>query len=720
MMRLLAVLGAVSLLGQVILLRELTVAFFGSELIILLGLGFWLMGTGLGALSGPRRFQPRWSHLLWLLLAFGSILPGMLVLARGCRRLMGGPPGAFLPFLPQLLVMALILVPCAVLSGLMFQWAARLAVDRGRSLGAAYAAECAGALLGGAAATWLLAGGVGNFAQGMVCGLAASGAAVVFALGPRLKAVVAGGVVWGCVLMAALGNSSFLDRRLTAWNHPDLTETRDTPYGRITAEQRDGQVSLFINDALAYENQGTAAEEFVQLAALQCPRPRRILVLGGALSGILGEVRKQPAERIVYVEMNRILLDLMRDLPLGMGPDTLGPEPEIIVADPRRFLASARDFDLILVGMPEPASGQDNRFYTREFFTACARSLSAGGVLAFRVQGAENLWTPALARRAGSIHRALRAAFAAVVVMPGSFNIFMASQQTLPADAELPAARLQERGITARLITPGYLRYLYTNDRFAAASLQLAGTDAPANTDARPICYRQTLVLWLARFFPALGWQDLEPPAASVLVRSPWFWAAAAVWPAAALAARRKPVLGRSLAMAAAGAAGMILEAVLILDYQVRVGALYQDLGLLLCLFMLGMTLGAAAMARAASGRPSTDRLSRLPLLALPTVGLAVAWLIRLGALASLPATGLALAAAAAAVGMAFASLGRTAPDGQARLVPALLGADLLGSSLGSLAAGLILIPVWGLPGAALAAAVSAAGALLPLGRPTR
>ena len=52
MMVLLLVLGAVSLLGQVVLLRELTVAFFGSELITILGLGLWLAGSGGGALAG--------------------------------------------------------------------------------------------------------------------------------------------------------------------------------------------------------------------------------------------------------------------------------------------------------------------------------------------------------------------------------------------------------------------------------------------------------------------------------------------------------------------------------------------------------------------------------------------------------------------------------------------------------------------------------------------
>ncbi|MBU1936218.1 hypothetical protein KKG05_02385, partial [bacterium] len=48
--------GFISILGQVALLRELAVAFFGSELIYLLAIAFWLIWTGLGALIS-RRFE---------------------------------------------------------------------------------------------------------------------------------------------------------------------------------------------------------------------------------------------------------------------------------------------------------------------------------------------------------------------------------------------------------------------------------------------------------------------------------------------------------------------------------------------------------------------------------------------------------------------------------------------------------------------------------------
>ena len=47
----LVLLGALALLGQVVLLRECDVASFGSELVLVLGLGAWLAGTAAGALA---------------------------------------------------------------------------------------------------------------------------------------------------------------------------------------------------------------------------------------------------------------------------------------------------------------------------------------------------------------------------------------------------------------------------------------------------------------------------------------------------------------------------------------------------------------------------------------------------------------------------------------------------------------------------------------------
>lgn len=67
--------GFVSLIGQIILLRELTVAFFGIELIYLIALGVWLLLTALGAIAGRRRHAPSPGRTATLFLVFALCLP---------------------------------------------------------------------------------------------------------------------------------------------------------------------------------------------------------------------------------------------------------------------------------------------------------------------------------------------------------------------------------------------------------------------------------------------------------------------------------------------------------------------------------------------------------------------------------------------------------------------------------------------------------------------
>jgi len=50
--------GLISILGQVVLLRELTVAFYGVELIYTLALGVWLLCSACGALIAQRIKNP--------------------------------------------------------------------------------------------------------------------------------------------------------------------------------------------------------------------------------------------------------------------------------------------------------------------------------------------------------------------------------------------------------------------------------------------------------------------------------------------------------------------------------------------------------------------------------------------------------------------------------------------------------------------------------------
>ena len=165
--------GAISMLGQVVLLRELSVAFFGSELIYVLALGVWLLGTALGAASGRASHVPRERSVRWLLVVLGLVLPLAVVLARAVRVVFCGVPGAYLPFGRQMLAMVACVVPVAFLLGLLFQWAAKRFVDTGRPLARAYAVESVGGIVGGLLATVLLAAGMPNLGAALLCALCA-------------------------------------------------------------------------------------------------------------------------------------------------------------------------------------------------------------------------------------------------------------------------------------------------------------------------------------------------------------------------------------------------------------------------------------------------------------------------------------------------------------------------------------------------------------------
>ncbi len=711
--------GLLSLLGQVVLLRELQVAFFGIELVYLIAIGVWMVGTALGAALWSRARNRPVTSLGWLALAAGVALLAGVAFLRSSRTLFGGVPGAFLSFPQQLVTLLAAVLPASTMLGLLFQWSARAHVSAGRTLAAAYGIESLGGVAGGVLATILPRWGVQNFSLAASCAALAAAVVSLRRSHPFLRLV---GV---CVVAAALGvliRSGAIDRAMTGWNHPSLVATRDSPYGRVTVTRSDGQVSVFTNDRLAFETQGTTAEEFVHLAAIQRPMVRRVLVLGGGLEGLVGEILKHGPSRVDVVELDRRSYEtVLAQVPEATQRSLASPIVRVHFADPRRFLRTASRYDLMLIAAGEPESGQTNRFYTREFFEACAARLTAEGVLGFRLASAENVWTPLLAGRMVSIHRALNAVFRDRVTLPGPTSLVLASRATLSRDPDQLTARFVERRVGSRLVSGPFIRYLYTNDRRAAIERTLAEGRAPMNTDVRPVCYQYAAMLWLAKFVPAIGAADLatallDVPAA---VRTGTYLALIVLAGALFLAARRSPSLQRALLAATAGLAGMILETVLLLHYQSRNGVLYQDVGLLLTSFMGGLAVGALAFDRITVGGKVTDspagwRRSGWALCVfLVLLGIVVARRMTAAAVTTLAETSTFLVACGALVAAMFSYASQHRVSNQHAVVSPLYAADLAGGAAGALVGTLLLIPLAGLAASASAVAVLAALVIL-------
>ncbi|MDP8208868.1 MAG: hypothetical protein P9L92_19550 [Candidatus Electryonea clarkiae] len=706
----LLLIGFLSIFGQVVLLRELNVASFGIELIYILAFGFWLLWTATGALIGRRSYVPTQKSLSIIFIISAYLLPVTVVFIRGSHLLFGGVPGAYLSFITQILLIAIALFPTGILMGLLFQWAAKRYTLAGKSLAFAYGIESIGGVIGGLASTLFLKFGVQNFAIAVIFGLIALIAIIYRQLIPvpfnnnqatgkrRFTAFLTleGVILLSFIILLFLNN--VVDMKLTSLNHPSMIATKDTPYGRVTITERLGQITIFENNVLTYESQGTTAEEFVHLSLLQHPGIESVLLLGGGFEGIVSEILKHNPLKITYVELNKSLLSsVMEFLPQDIESGLNSNKVRLIHDDPRRFLEKLEEYDVILVGMPDPLSLQANRYYTQEFFKLCKSRMSTDGILAFRLKSSENYWTPQLTLRIGSIYKALKSEFEDVVVLPGATNVMIASNTMMVRDPDILSDRLHKRSIQARLVTEPFLHYIYANDRFVNVISKLEEIQTVTNSDLNPACYRHALIVWLSKFFPGMAYIEIESLQEKIKKILPFSIPLFLLIIGVLIWIRRFKSIRLAVLVGFAGFAGMVLETVLVMFYQVKNGVLYQDLGILLMLFMGGLAVGAI----------SVDRLIKLNKFQLRIAGGILGLLImqciyiiirfRSGGCGTLFEIGCMLLLSGVITSGLFAFSTKVHPRKQNEIISPLYAADLLGGCLGSLICSLILLPIFGL-----------------------
>jgi spermidine synthase len=690
--------GALSMVAQVVVLRELVAALYGVELLYVLALGSWLAGTALGSAAG--RHAPATAGTgIGGCVALGLLVPAEVALIRTAGPAAGGVAGAFLPFPVQLAWVAAVTLPPAAICGLLFPLLAGLAGVRGGSVGRSYAVESAGAAAAGAGVTLVMGLGASTFQVALLAPALGAVAAIWSAAhGPRRRRCV----LTLIVLLAAgvsAARAKPWDLALLQRMYPALIDAADTPYARVAISRHGSQVAVFANGALSFDTEGTSAEAFADLAALQHPQPRRALVIGGGGEGVAVALGRHGIALIHNLEIDERAFALVRAHTVT-DEDTAsaGGRVAVIFEEPRHYLEHAEPYDLILVAAGEPTSGASSRFYTREFFAQCARRLTPGGVAAIRLAAAENVWPKPLARRTASIVAAMQQSFGSVEMLAGATLYVFASNGSLAADPAVLSGRLLARGLQPRLITPPYLEYLYTNDRRDEVARLIRATPAGRpNRDSAPVCYQYAAMTWLSAFYPGLaagsneGSRSRERAAAGALAV---VMIAAVAW---TLRRRNRRVAAGLLA---AGFIGMVLETLLLLRYQMSNGIVYQRVGWLLTCFMAGMAAGAYAGGVTVLGRLRAGR--GIPLLMV--IASLAAWVsvARIPAASGLFGTSVLLAAVGAAVGATFTAGARLWEGGARGAASALYAADVAGGAVGAVAATLFLVPAAGLDWSAL------------------
>lgn len=598
--------GLSAVIGQVVLMREVIADFNGNELSLAVVLAVWLFWTAIGSGFVARFWRGVDGPFAIAACLCALSLAPTIVAIRSSRGLMHLLPGELAgPSLIALVVFACLSVFCS-LAGCMFVFAARLyqremQTDE-RAASYAYLYETAGSALGGAVSAVIL-----------LCALSPLQIAVLVAF---LNATVAGAVVLRsitqrvvatvCLTVAAVvlswgsvpGWEQFTQAHM--WSGFDLIAWRDSAYGRISILGNQSQRTVYQDGSvMANIPDPATAEETAHYALLEHPTPHKILLIGGGMNGSIVEALKHPSvAQIDYIELDPALLQMAEQ---HLAPQTTrglsDPRVHIHAVDARLFLDATHDtFDEIILSTATPDNAQLNRFYTAEFFGLVRRRLANGGVFALSLHSSEEVLSDNLGYFLRCIHKTMQLQFPYIAAIPGdTLHLFGALQPGIVTeDPQILADRLRRRHIDTQYVREYSLPFRMMPDRLAQIRDTLRSrTQTPVNSDAHPVAYYFSTVLWCAQFNTAYA-RMLEslariPISALFVAATVSFLTILLVW----IRLGRSRLVAAGASAAVSGFTLMAIQILLLLSFQATYGVVYSELAGLISALMAGIAVGS-------------------------------------------------------------------------------------------------------------------------------
>lgn len=633
--------GAQATMAQVLLVRELLVVFYGNELCLGVIFGTWLMGVAIGAGIGSsviRRFaknppeaddpsragvvglEKRLAIFLFLVLALCFALPMQVAVIRLLRYIVHVPYGQHISILSLLWSSPLIIMPFSFIIGFIFPFSTQ--VFRGFTRGAAtdigtvYVLESLGSLIGGSLFTFVLAPRVASFETMAILNavVLVNLLLVVSLIGrasPR-RALLGLSIPFLTVSLWLIFSGEvkeveefFVGKRWQSFNPTiKLIESVDSKYQNIVIGKEEDQYSVYGNGqyTFAFPN----LYEYGPMAHLvlsEHPFPRRVLLIGAGIGGLISEMLRYPLEELHYVELDPKLLEVAEKyLPEEDRVSLADKRVKIFHLDGRYFVKKAKGrykYDVVFLNVPDPSTASLNRFYTLEFFREAQALLEHDGVLVTSISSAVTYIGEVVGNYTGSIYRTLREVFPYVVVTPGQTNHYFASSSPdiVTTDLDTLINRYKLRNIQTKYFTEyHFVTFLEPRKvRFLEGELKRR-KNLPLNTDSRPVTYYFNLLLWDqfsgGQLQGLLRWMGRAKP---------WFFLGAvglflvvrlAVANLLPLSLDRQRKFNSLFAIATTGFAGIALEIILIFSFQNIYGYVYERIGLIVALFMLGLAIG--------------------------------------------------------------------------------------------------------------------------------
>lgn len=662
--------GISSVTTQLITIREFLSQFHGNEITISLVLFSWLLLTGLGSLAakGIRRPSLGLYTLLLFIIAMAPLV--QLLLIRGFRDILfahGASPG----FYPIFFYILITIFPYCLLTGFILPYALRVIQDEHQAFtsGDLYLTDSAGDICGGMIFSFALVYWLNPFPTVAVA------SAMLIWVGFQLLArrrrfgLLAGTLVFAAVFYFFSTNALFEIKTLKG-QYGDVVRYVESPYGRIVVSREGPQHTVWESGTPIYSGSNViGSEEKVHYALCQLDRVESVLLVSGGLGDTTTEIAKYKPSSIDYVELDPTLTRVA----LKEGIIRKVPRLRIIHADGRRHLkVTHKQYDAILVDIPDPDTFQLNRFFTSEFFSLARSRLTKGGILSVSMEYSPNYISDIKRKKLSSLYNTAKMHFENVVVLPGEEAYFLCRDGEIALD--IPS-RLDRKSISTSYIE-GYFSGNVTDERIRQLN-EAIDRGEYINTDLEPRLMNVVFREWFMKHGTS--------PRYFVIVLA----ALTAVY---LVFIRREEYV-----LFSTGLVTMGVEMLIIFSFQVIYGYIYLKIGAIVTAFLVGLLPGAV-LGNLSVGK-GTGRLIVSELLILAMLLLFFLWVVYLKI--ELPPF---IFLAYCLVFSFFCGYQFPVAAGKIgeKHSPAAgcLAADLCGASVGTLATGTLLIPLLGIQAA--------------------
>lgn len=642
-------------IGQAVLFRELFTIFQGNELSFGIILFTWLFWSGLGSRFSAKRIHrlPPYGYLSPALLTT-LLLPLTIWGIRILRGLLPIPQGAQVSLLDIGWISFLFMGPlCFLLGGLFIRIAKAWRLEEQRldthTGGKAYFGESVGTAIGGLGFSLLLVRIADSSQIVTFAGLLFAGTLLYTFLPGASRNLL---FLFCFLSVGAFILARHIDQATHAllWKlyapEYQLLRYKSSRYGVLAIAQRELQLSVYQNSHLLFtmaspEASSSGFEEqaalvFAHFSLLQHKAPQTVLLIGGGLRGTLRGILSHPVQKVQYVELDPDLINLaLPHVPEGTKMTLRDPRVELLIGDGRLHLrTTSHTFDLVILDIPDPTTAALNRFFTYEFFSLVSNRLNPGGVLALRTSSTPELRLGAMANKNATLYHTLREVFPQVLAV-GEHTLYLfasSSPGNITSEPRVLIHRFQERGISEGEFSPylfeqvllegPLLRTNWILNRHGRAPLSLHTPPErgplilppleeqrmdPAlqeplqkryfiNSDVRPIGYFHSVHVW-----SSLTRSDHSPLLALLLYVQPqWLLPFLGISLLITLILRRFAYRNPRLPMGWAirfsvfttGLSTMSMQVALLFAFQTTYGVVYEMVGLIIALFMIGLALG--------------------------------------------------------------------------------------------------------------------------------